>query len=264
MNLAGALAVVTGATEGIGRAIALTLGRAGARVAICARTEPKVRATVVELCAAGVDAIGAACDVSDPAAVDRFAAFVTTQRGAPNVLVNNAGIGRFKPLDELSLEDWDLTFGVNVRSLYLVTRAFLSCMKASGGGGATIVNIASLAGRNGFEGGTAYCASKHAVLGFSKALMAEVRKHGVRVVAVCPGTVATPFMDKGPRAGRTSPDRALMAEDVAHAVLATLTVDDRAMISELDIRPTNPGPHETMSRDASARRSPATSLLDVL
>jgi len=238
MELAGSLAVITGATEGIGRAIAFTLGRAGARVAICARTGQNVRATVGELCAAGVDAIGAPCDVSDPAAVDRFASFVTTQRGAAKVLVNNAGVGRFRPLDELSLEDWDQTFGVNVRSLYLVTRAFLSGMKASGG--ATIVNIASLAGRNGFEGGTAYCASKHAVLGFSKALMAEVRKHNVRVVAVCPGTVATPFMDKGPRAGRTNRDRALMAEDVAHAVLATLTVDDRAMISELDIRPTNP------------------------
>lgn len=238
MELAGSLAVVTGATEGIGRAIAFTLGRAGARIALCARTEQNVRATVGELCAAGVDAIGAPCDVSDPAAVDRFASFVTTQRGSAKVLVNNAGIGRFRPLDELSLEDWDRTFGVNVRSLYLVTRAFLPGMKTSGG--ATIVNIASLAGRNGFEGGTAYCASKHAVLGFSKALMAEVRRHDVRVVAVCPGTVATPFMDKGPRATRTSRDRALMPEDVAHAVLTTLTVDDRAMVSELDIRPTNP------------------------
>ncbi|HEU5262777.1 MAG TPA: SDR family NAD(P)-dependent oxidoreductase [Gemmatimonadales bacterium] len=238
MELGGSLAVVTGATEGIGRAIAFTLGRAGARIGLCARTEQNVLATVRELCAAGVDAIGAPCDVSDPAAVDRFASFVTTQRGAPKVLVNNAGIGRFRPLEELSLEDWDRTFGVNVRSLYLVTRAFLSGMKASGG--ATIVNIASLAGRTGFEGGTAYCASKHAVLGFSKALMAEVRRHNVRVVAVCPGTVATPFMDKGPRAGRTNRDRALIPEDVAHAVLATLTVDDRAMVSELDIRPTNP------------------------
>jgi 3-oxoacyl-[acyl-carrier protein] reductase len=238
MELAGAVAVVTGATQGIGRAIAFDLGGAGARVAICARTESDVRATLGELCASGFDAVGMACDVSDPAAVTAFAAFVTAQRGPPKVLVNNAGIGRFAPLEELSLEDWDRTFAVNVRSLYLVTRAFLKGMKDSGGG--TIVNIASLAGRNGIEGGAAYCASKHAVLGFSKSLMLEVRKHGIRVVAVCPGTVATPFMDKGPRAGRTSRDRALRPEDVAHAVLGTLTVDDRAMISELDIRPTNP------------------------
>jgi len=106
-------------------------------------------------------------------------------------------------------------------------------------GTGTIVNIASLAGKNGVEGGTAYCASKHAVLGFSKSLMLEVRKRGLRVVAICPGSVATPFMDKRERV-RPAPDRALSAEDVAHAVVATLTVSDRAMISEVDIRPTNP------------------------
>src|SRR6266516_6046023 len=233
MELAGSLAVVTGATEGIGRAIAMTLGKAGARVAICARTEPNVRRTVSDFCAAGVDAVGIPCDVSDPEAVERFATFVRRERGTPRVLVNNAGIGRFRPLEELSLDDWDAVMATNVRSLYLMTRAFLGEMKASGG--ATIVNVASLAGKNGVEGGTAYCASKHAVLGFSKALMLEVRRHNVRVVAICPGSVDTGFRES--RANRT---RVLTADDVAHAILATLTVADRAMISELDIRPTNP------------------------
>jgi 3-oxoacyl-[acyl-carrier protein] reductase len=237
MELAGALAVVTGATEGIGRATAFALGRAGAGVAICARTQAKVQATVRELQAAGVDAIGMPCDVSDPVGVDGFAAFVRGERGAPRVVVNNAGIGRIKPLLELSLADWDETMAVNVRSLFLVTRAFLQGMQQAGGG--TIVNIASLAGKNGIEGGTAYCASKHAVLGFSKSLMLEVRKHGLRVVAICPGSVATRFRDPPDRA-RPHGERILTAEDVAHAVLATLTVSDRAMISEVDIRPTNP------------------------
>lgn len=237
MELSGALAVVTGATEGIGRAIAFQLGGAGARLAICARSEPNVRATVKDLQDAEFDAVGMPCDVSDPVAVDAFAAFITKQRGAPRVLVNNAGIGRFKPLSQLSLEDWDVTMGVNVRSLFLMTRAFLPGMTESGGG--TIVNIASLAGRNGFEGGTAYCTSKHAVLGFSKALMLEVRKQNVRVVAVCPGSVATPFMDKQARE-RPNRDRVLTADDVAHVVVSSLTVSDRAMVSELDIRPTNP------------------------
>ena len=237
MDLAGSLAVVTGATEGIGRAIAMTLGSAGARVAICARSETNVRRTVGDFCAAGVDAIGIPCDVSDPAAVERFGTFVRRERGAPRVLVNNAGIGRFRPLEELSLDDWDAVMATNVRSLYLVTRAFLKDMKASGG--ATIVNVASLAGKNGLEGGTAYCASKHAVLGFSKALMLEVRKHNIRVVAICPGSVATPFMDKQDRL-RPNRERVLTADDVAHAVLATVTIADRAMVSELDIRPTNP------------------------
>ena len=237
MELAGSLAIVTGATEGIGRAIAMTLGKAGARVAICARTEPNVRRTVSDFCAAGVDAVGIPCDVSDPEAVERFATFVRRERGTPRVLVNNAGIGRFRPLEELSLDDWDAVMATNVRSLYLMTRAFLGDMKASGG--ATIVNVASLAGKNGVEGGTAYCASKHAVLGFSKALMLEVRKHNIRVVAICPGSVATPFMDKQNRL-RPNRERVLTADDVAHAVLATVTIADRAMVSELDIRPTNP------------------------
>ena len=233
MDLTGSLAVVTGATAGIGRATAFALGRAGARVAICARTEANVHAAVRELKAAGIDALGMACDVSDPACVEAFAAFVTRERGAPRILVNNAGIGRFKPLAELSLADWDETMSVNVRSLYLVTRAFLKGMVDAGGG--TVVNVASLAGKNGVEGGTAYCASKHAALGFSKALMLEVRRHNVRVVAICPGSVDTGFREN--RANRT---RVLTADDVAHAVLATLTVPDRAMISEVDIRPTNP------------------------
>ncbi len=232
MDVTGSLAVVTGATAGIGRATAFALGRAGARVAICARTEANVHATVRDLTAAGIDALGMACDVSDPASVDAFAAFVG-ERGAPRILVNNAGIGRFKPLVDLSLEDWDETMGVNVRSLYLVTRPFLKAMVNAGGG--TIVNVASLAGKNGVEGGTAYCASKHAVLGFSKALMLEVRRHNVRVVAICPGSVDTGF-----REHRANRSRVLTADDVAHAILASLTVPDRAMISEVDIRPTNP------------------------
>jgi 3-oxoacyl-[acyl-carrier protein] reductase len=237
MDLQGALVLVTGATEGIGRAIAFELGRAGAKLAICARTAAAVRATVTELNTAGIDAIGMPCDVSNAAAVSQLAAYVTEQRGPPQVLVNNAGIGRLKLIEELALEDWDDTMAVNVRSLFLVTRAFLPAMRRAGRG--TIVNLASLAGRNGFEGGTAYCASKHAVLGFSKALLAEVRKDNLRVVAICPGSVATPFMDKQTRL-RPNPDRVLTADDVAHSVLAVLTLADRATVSELDIRPTNP------------------------
>jgi len=236
MNLPGALCVVTGATEGIGRSIAVFLGRAGSRVALCARTAANVDATVAELRAAGYDAIGQACDVGDDQAVARFAGFVAREGGDAHVLVNNAGIGRFAPLAELSLADWDLTMATNLRSLYLVTRAFLPAVQRSRG---AIVNIASLAGKNGFEGGTAYCASKHAVLGFSKALMLETRKQGVRVIAVCPGTVATPFMDKQARPHQNR-EPVLHPDDVAQAVVAALTLPDHAMLSELDLRPTNP------------------------
>lgn len=238
MNPKDSLAVVTGATEGIGRATAFALGRAGARLAICARTGAAVDATLAALRAEGIDAVGAACDVSSSDAVRRFADHVHAERGPVRIVVNNAGVGRFAPLTELSLEDWDATIGANLRSLYLVTRAFLDDLFATAP--STVVNIASLAARNGVVGGTAYCASKHGVLGFSKALMLEVRSRGVRVIAICPGSVATPFMDKQHRSGRTARDRMLHAEDVADAVLATLTLPDRAMVSELDIRPSNP------------------------
>jgi len=237
VELTNKLAIVTGATEGIGRAIAVALGGAGAKLAICARTASNVDATVAALREAGLDAIGRACDVADPAAVRAFADFVGRERGDAAVLVNNAGIGRFASFEALTLEDWDETIAVNLRSLYLVTRAFLpGLVRASP---SSIVNLASLAGRNGFEGGTAYCASKHAVLGFSKALMLEVRKRGLRVIAVCPGSVATPFMDKQDRM-RPNRDRILTADDVAQAVVGALTLADRAMVSEIDIRPTNP------------------------
>lgn len=237
MQLEGSLAVVTGATEGIGSAIAAALGRAGARVAICSRTAANVQRTAAELRTQGIDAIGQPCDVGNADQVQAFADFVRRERGHARIVVNNAGIGRFAPLGELSLEDWDETIATNLRSLFLVTRAFLDDLVAQAP--SAVVNMASLAGRNGIAGGTAYCASKHAVLGFSKALMLEVRRQQVRVIAVCPGSVSTPFMDKHGRP-RPAPDRVLAPEDVAQSVLATLTLPDRAMISELDLRPTNP------------------------
>jgi 3-oxoacyl-[acyl-carrier protein] reductase len=235
MDLSNRLAVVTGATDGIGRAIAFALGRTGCHVAICARTAANVSRTVAELKGEGIDAVGAACDVSDPGAVKTFAEFVRKEGGDPAILVNNAGIGIFAPLAQLPLEDWDRVMDTNVRSLYLVTRAFLDGITKAGG---VIVNVGSLAGRNGLEGGTAYCASKHALLGFSKSLMLEVRKSGTRVIAICPGSVATSFSNR--QGKRANEDRILTPDDVAQAVLGAISLPERAMISELDLRPTNP------------------------
>lgn len=237
MNLKDKVCVVTGATEGIGRAIAFALAARGAKLAICARTASKVEQTVAELSRAGAEAVGLPCNVADSARVGEFAQFVRSRLGPPEVLVNNAGIGYFAEVEEMSLEQFDEIFAVNVRGIFLMTKAFLGDMKRLGRG--DIVNIASLAGRNAVAGGAAYAASKHAVLGFSKSLMLEVRKHNIRVIAICPGTVVTPFFGRG--AGRIErPERKLAPEDVAHAVIAALEVADRAMISELDIRPTNP------------------------
>jgi 3-oxoacyl-[acyl-carrier protein] reductase len=237
MNLQNSVCVVTGATEGIGRAIALALGERGARLAVCARSAGKVEALVDELRGRGFTAVGRPCDVASEAAVAGFAKLVKAEFGPPDVLVNNAGLAHFVPVEEMTAAQFDETMNVNVRGVFLMTRAFLPEMRRRGSG--HIVNIASLAGRNPVPGGAAYAASKHAVLGFSKSVFGEVRKDGIRVVAICPGSVVTPFFDKS-GADLQNAERKLQAEDVADAVLAALDLPDRALISELDIRPTNP------------------------
>ena len=230
-------ALITGATEGIGRATAFALGRAGYRIGVCARTESKVRQLIKDLEAEGIQAAGAAADVGNPDQVGAMVEAVTRALGDIGVLVNNAGVLIARPFEELTLDDWDTTMSTNVRSLYLVTRAVLPAMRRRRQG--SIVNVASLAGKNAFVNGTAYAASKHAVLGFSRALMLEVRKENVRVIAVCPGSVDTSMIRDQPML-KTDPDRIMKPEDVAATILHALTLPERAMVSELDIRPTNP------------------------
>ena len=230
-------ALVTGATEGIGRATAFALGQAGYRVGVCARTEPKVRHLVKELQGAGFEAAGAPADVGNADQTARMVEAITKSLGPVDVLVNNAGVLIARPFEELTLEDWDTTMNTNVRSLFLVTRAVLPGMRQRKRG--DIVNVASLAGRNGFAGGTAYTASKHAVLGFSRSLMLETRKDGIRVIAICPGSVDTSMQQDQPML-KAEPSRILRPEDVAATILHALTLPERALVSELDLRPTNP------------------------
>ena len=230
-------AIVTGATEGIGRATAFALGIAGYRVGVVARTERKIRGVVDALVAEGIEAAGAAADVGQEKPVARAMAELAETVGEAEVLVNNAGILIAKPFEELTLEDWDQTMATNLRSLYLVTRAVLPAMRRRKSG--TVVNVSSLAGKNGFLGGTAYSASKHAVLGFSRSLMLETRKDNIRVIAVCPGSVATPMMQDQPML-KTDPGRILQPEDVADTIVHAVTLPGRALVSEVDIRPANP------------------------
>src|SRR3954451_24411107 len=230
-------ALVTGATEGIGRATALALGRAGYRVGICSRAGDKVEATLGELRAQGVTAAGAAADVADPDQVGHLVERVRGALGEIDVLVNNAGVLIARPFEELTLEDWDVTMATNLRGLYLTTRQVLPGMRARRRG--TIVNIASLAGRNGFVGGSAYSASKHAVLGFSRSLMLEVRKDNVRVIAICPGSVATGML-RDQAMLKPDPERILRPEDDAASILHVLTLPTGALVSALAIRATKP------------------------
>jgi 3-oxoacyl-[acyl-carrier protein] reductase len=230
-------ALVTGATHGIGRATAFTLGRAGYRIGVCARTAGKVESLVAELRAAGIEAAGRAADVADPAQVTAVVEQVSRALGEIGLLVNNAGVLIARPIEELTLEDWDATMATNLRGLFLMTREVLPPMRARGRG--DIVNVASLAARNGFAGGSAYAASKHAVLGFGRSLMLELRKEGIRVITVCPGSVDTGMLRDQPMLN-SNPARILQPEDVAEAILQALRLPERALVSEIDIRPANP------------------------
>ncbi|MEE8061149.1 MAG: SDR family NAD(P)-dependent oxidoreductase [Gemmatimonadales bacterium] len=230
-------AFITGATEGIGRAIAFALGRQGYRIGVCARNDARVELLLTELQAQGIDAAGAAGDVGNERDVASVVEQVQGTLGSIEVLINNAGIAILRPFDDMTAEDWDATMGTNVRGMFLVTKAVLPSMRRRRHG--TIVNLASLAGRNGFVGGTAYCASKHAVLGFSRALMLEVREDDIRVIALCPGSVDTPLL-RNQGMLQPDPDRILRPEDVAQVVSDVLAMPDGAMVSELDLRPTNP------------------------
>lgn len=237
MELLDRVAVVTGGTTGIGRAVAAALGRAGCRVAICARTEADLEETATALARDGSEVMAVPADVSREEDVERFAEGVRQELGPPDLLVNNAGIARFGALDELAPADFDAVFGVNVRGLFLCSRAFAPDMVERGDG--VIVNVASLAGKNAFPGGTVYAASKHAVMGMSKSMMLELREHGVRVLTVCPGSVNTPFFDKQ---DRFEPDRSkiVQPEDVAELVVSAIRLSDRGTVSEVEIRPVNP------------------------
>ena len=230
-------ALVTGATEGIGRAICFTLGKAGYKIAACARTPSRLRALKDGLEEAGISVAVHPADVGIEADVKTAVSVLVKELGTIDVLVNNAGVAVLKPFEELTVEDWDTTMATNLRSLYLMTREVLPAMRARKQG--AIVNIASLAGRNGFVGGSAYSASKHAVLGFSRSLMLEVRKDNVRVIAICPGSVATGML-RDQAMLKSDPERILRPEDVAASILHVVTLPTGALVSELDIRPTNP------------------------
>ena len=225
-------AIVTGGSRGIGLAIAHVLGRLGARVALCATSSESAGRAAAGLQARGISALGLAADVSDAASVRRFVEAVHTGLGDASVLVNNAGVGVFHPAQEIDERDWDRVLDTNLKGAWLMSREVAPQMIRQKRG--HIIHIASLAGKNTFAGGGAYCASKWGLRGLAGAMAEDLRGFGIRVSVVCPGTVHTEF---SPHAGK-DPGRMLQPEDVAHVVEMLVLQSPGSFVSEVDLRPT--------------------------
>lgn len=236
LNLKGKSALVTGGARGIGRAIVEMLLSAGASVAFCGVREESVRQAHDELRAKFPDStlklVTATADVSSEDAVHRLFESVDRELGGLDILINNAGIGRFADLASLAPEDWRALMGTNLDGVYYCIHEALPRFRARGGG--WIINIASLAGKNPFAGGAAYNASKFGLCGLSEAVMLDHRYENVRVSAVLPGSVSTDFSRGG------LADWKIQPEDVADAVSMILAMPERTLISHVEIRPAKP------------------------
>jgi NAD(P)-dependent dehydrogenase (short-subunit alcohol dehydrogenase family) len=233
---ASRVALVTGGSRGIGRAIAEALLEESWRVFLCGRSEASVEAALGDLATRFGDRVaGRVADVRRQEEVDALVDWVLGEAGRLDCLVNNAGVGRFGPVDSLAGETWREVLETNLSGAFYAIRAAATPMIQQGEG--WIVNIASLAAKNPFAGGAAYNASKFGLLGLSEAAMLDLRHHGVRVVAILPGSVATDFRPHG-RRPRT--DWMLRPEDVARAVLDVLRYPDRAIPSRIELRPSHP------------------------
>lgn len=210
--LAGGTAVVTGASRGIGRAIAHRLAEAGADVALWARGEAALQRVAGELTALGARVQATVCDVADPAAVNAAAERVRRELAPVTIVVNNAGNVLRKPTLTISDAEWRGVMAVNLDGTFYVTRAFLPDLTRAGG---RVINVSSIAGREGTPLLAAYCAAKHGVVGLTRALAEELRAAKVSVNAICPGSVDTVML----REGMPGASPAMSPDDIARTAL---------------------------------------------
>lgn len=222
------LAIVTGATRGIGAATARALAGAGMRLVIAARSAPALTELASEL----GDAVAVPTDLRDPAAIERLVE--TGERlGGVDVIVHAAGLGVFAPIAEATLADWDETIEVNLRGAFVLCRAALPAMRARQRG--HIVTIVSIAGVRAFPGAAAYCASKFGLLGLTRSIAEEVRREGIKVTAIVPGAVDTPFWERS--GGDFARERMLRPEAVAEAIRFAVTAPPGVHHDEITLMP---------------------------
>ena len=232
-NLSGKVAIVTGGTRGIGRAIAERLLREGCQVAICGRKQDSVDRAVAAMQAGGA-IFGMAADITQPDAVEKFFQAVDQKFGGLDILVNNAGEGVFRKVGDMTIEDWRRNIDLNLNGAFYCAHAALGRFARRGGG--FIVNISSLAAKNPFSGGAGYNASKFGLNGFSEALMLDHRYDNVRVSSIMPGSVATEFGG----AADAGAEWKIAPEDIAEVVVTLLRMPPRTTISRVEIRPSRP------------------------
>lgn len=229
-------AIVTGASKGIGLAIAQSLAGEGAQVLICGREQKSVDQAVTGIQSdAGGKVFGVAADVGVHEEVMRLFRTADDKLGGLDILVNNAGFGVFHATAEMSVEDWDRVIATNLSGAFYCSKESLSRFRTAGGG--HIINISSLAGKNPFAGGAAYNASKFGMNGFSEAMMLDHRSDHVRVSYVMPGSVDTEFSGK-PVQEKSS--WKIAPQDVADIVLGILKMPGRTLISRVEVRPSLP------------------------
>ncbi len=231
MDLKNSVAIITGASKGIGRAIALSLSKEGVNSVLASRNPRLLSMVQKEITDSGGKAIAVPTDVTSENSVHNLV-FETQKRfGKIDILVNNAGVGVFSNVVDLKLEEYESMMNVNVKGVFLCSRAVLPGMMKQRKG--EIINIASLAGKNSFAGGSVYSATKWGLIGFARSLMLEVREYNIRVVTISPGSVNTGFSSQE----RNEP-LIIQPGDVADTVLFALTMPGRVNVSEIDIRPT--------------------------
>ena len=238
--LAGQVAVVTGASSGLGRATAKALARAGASVALLARGEAELASLADEVGPGADRALPLPCDIADADALTEAIGTVRQELGPVRVLVNAAATDVPEAVADLSVEDWDRVMAVNLRAVFLLSKLLISDMVEAGQG--TIVNVSSVAGKRGWANASAYCASKFALTGFTQALGAEVRPHGVRACVVYPGAMATHWGDWSPdeRSAERPPKEAreaLPPDRVAAFIAWVVTAPPELVLDEAVVTP---------------------------
>jgi 3-oxoacyl-[acyl-carrier protein] reductase len=241
--LTGRIAAVTGATRGIGFAIATALSNAGATVAISGRNQARVDDAVRRLTEAaeqglgqppvGRKVVGKAADVRGSAQVAAWFEWLDREVGGPDILVNNAGVGIMKSVADLTVQEWRETIETNLSGAFYCSREALARMKNRGGG--YIINIGSLAGKKAFAGGAAYNASKFGLYGFTEAMMMDHRHDKVRVSHIMPGSVDTEFSG-----GRAKAEWKIAPVDIGEIVLMMLRMPERTLVSQVEVRPSRP------------------------